>query len=96
MNSKNKNIIEDIDELILTLVYLDDAKNMDAFVSDLLTDKELETLAMRWKAIRMLYVGIPYVKITKATGISSATIARLSKKLNIRNNGLKQVLVNMR
>ncbi len=95
MNSKNKNMIEDIDELILTLVYLDNAKNMDTFISDLLTNKELETLAMRWKAIRMLYVGIPYTKITKATGISSATIARLSKLLNIRNNGLKQVLVKM-
>ncbi len=86
---------EDIDELLMALVYLDNLKDMDMFVTDLLTEGELELLATRWKAVRMLYASIPYSKIERATKMSSATISRLSKLLKKRNSGLKALLYNM-
>jgi uncharacterized protein YerC len=92
----NKSITEDIDELLMVLVYLGTLRDMDSFISDLLTDKELYVASMRWKAVRMLSVDISYTKIAKVTGMSSATIARLSKLLNKRGSGFKNILSNMR
>ncbi|MCD5384359.1 MAG: YerC/YecD family TrpR-related protein [Candidatus Pacebacteria bacterium] len=90
------NIInEDIDELLLALVYIDNLKDMDNFISDLLTDTELEVATMRWKAVRMLTAGITYTKIGKSTGMSSATIARISKLLKKRTGGFKNMLLKM-
>jgi len=73
---------EDIDELLMSLVYLDNLK-------------ELQLVATRWKAIRMLYAGVPYSKIESATKMSSATISRLSKLLKRRNSGFKVLLSSM-
>ena len=82
-----KNIEDDITEVLLALVYLDNIKDMQYFCNDLFTDKELETIALRWKAVRMLSAGITYTKIVEATGLSSATISRLAKLLAKRTSG---------
>ena len=96
MNKLYKNKLdEDIDELLMSFVYLDNLKDMDLFVTDLLTETEIRLLATRWKAVRMLYAGIPYSKIGQATSMSSATISRLSKLLKRRNSGFNVLLSNM-
>lgn len=73
----------------------DDAKNLyDAFLNlqteeecknflrDLLTEKEIKEFINRWKVVRMLNKKVPYEEITKKTGMSSTTIARISKWLH--------------
>jgi len=93
--SINRGINEDVDELLMALVYIDNLKDMDSFITDLLMDSELEAATMRWKAVRMLSAGIPYSKIEKATSMSSATVARLSKLLKRRTGGFKNMLLKM-
>lgn len=62
------------------------------FLRDLLTEKELIEFGNRWKAARMLSKNIPYTEIEKETGLSSTTVARVSKWLNSGKNGYKLVL----
>ncbi|HBK35069.1 hypothetical protein A2239_03115 [Candidatus Uhrbacteria bacterium RIFOXYA2_FULL_40_9] len=75
---------EELLETILRLETLQEAKN---FFRDLLTEKELSELGNRWKAAQMLFDNIPYKKIEKETGLSSATIARISTWLHKGMNG---------
>ncbi len=90
-----KQLDEDIDEVLMALAYIDNLKDMRNFTNDLFTDSELKTMAMRWKAVRMLRAGITYTKITKMTGMSSATIALLAKKLGRRSGGFSNLLIEM-
>lgn len=62
------------------------------FFRDLLTEKELIEFGNRWKAARMLEKNIKYTEIEKETGLSSTTVARVSKWLNNGKNGYKLIL----
>lgn len=87
MFSKNdKNKIEDLMKVILRLQTTNEARR---FFRDLLTEKELIGFANRWKAARMLSKKVPYKKIEKETGLSSTTVARVSKWLFRGMNGYK-------
>jgi len=86
---------EDIDEVLMALVYIDNLKDMQNFSNDLFTEGELSIIAMRWKAVRMLRAGIVYTKVVETTGMSSATIARLSKLLSRRAGGFANMLEKM-
>jgi TrpR-related protein YerC/YecD len=90
-----RQLTEDVDEVLMALVYIDNLKNMQNFADDIFTTRELETIAMRWKAVRMLRAGIVYTKIVDATGMSSATVARLAKLMNRRVGGFNAMLEQM-
>lgn len=62
------------------------------FLRDLLTEAELKEFINRWKAARMLNDKIPYEEIAKETGMSSTTIARISKWLTKGMGGYQLVL----
>lgn len=64
---------------ILALKTRNEAKR---FLRDLLTESEIIEFANRWQAVQMLNQNIPYTKITKNTGLSSTTVARISKWLS--------------
>lgn len=49
------------------------------FLRDLLTEAEIKEFANRWKVVRLLDKKVPYEQITKQTGMSSTTIARIQK-----------------
>jgi TrpR-related protein YerC/YecD len=91
-NRTKKEIGIDINELLMTLALLDDVRDMQFFCTDLFTEKELYTFAMRWKAVRMLSADISYTTIAKETGMSSATIARLAKVLDRNVSGFRYVI----
>ena len=74
---------------VLLLGSMDEAKN---FLRDLLTEPEITELAKRWKAARMLSAGIPYTQIERETGLSSATIARVSRWLREGSGGYQMML----
>ena len=50
-------------------------------LSDLLTEEEIALLSRRFHAADMLNESIPYALISRETGLSSATIAKIAKKL---------------
>ncbi len=74
---------------ILILKNVNDAK---MFLRDLLTESELIEFGNRWKAARMLSENRPYTEIIKQTGLSSTTIARVSKWLDKGTGGYKKII----
>ncbi|MBD3208568.1 MAG: hypothetical protein GF370_03890 [Candidatus Nealsonbacteria bacterium] len=80
---------EDLFRAILSLKNIEEAKK---FFRDLLTGEEIIEFAKRWQTAKMLDRGVPYSKIEEETGLSSTTIARVSKWLNKGKGGYKLVL----
>ena len=62
------------------------------FLRDLLTEHEIVEFGQRWKAVRMLDAGTPYTEIERTTGLSSRTIARISKWLQQGRGGYGLIL----
>ena len=71
-------------------------EEMKNFLRDILSKKEIEEFANRLEVARMLSEGLSYKEIEKKTGMSSTTIARISKWLNSGNGGYKNVLKNLK
>ena len=74
---------------VLTLKTEDEAKR---FLRDLMTKKEIDEFSKRLRAAELLMDYTPYVYIEKETGLSSTTIARVSKWLNRKNGGYKEII----
>lgn len=66
------------------------------FLRDLLTEAELKEFINRWKVAQMLNEKISYEEISKETGMSSTTIARISKWLTNGMGGYKLILSRMK
>jgi TrpR-related protein YerC/YecD len=58
----------------------------------LLTVEEIIEFGKRWQAAQMLNENISYERIVKKTGLSSRTVARISKWLNRGMGGYKLML----
>jgi TrpR-related protein YerC/YecD len=74
---------------ILALKSLKEAK---AFFRDLLTEAELAEFGNRWLAAQMLDKKVFYTAIQKKTGLSSTTVARISKWLQNGKGGYRLML----
>lgn len=83
---------QDHEALIQAILSLRTNAEANAFLRDLLTENELHEFANRWKAARLLAAGISYVEIQNQTGLSSTTVARISKWLHKGMNGYKTML----
>ena len=81
--------IQKLYRAILALRNIQEAKK---FFRDLLTEQEIAEFAKRWEAAQMLDKKISYSEIEKKTGLSSTTIARISKWLNKGMGGYKLIL----
>lgn len=75
-------------ELISTL---DSAEDCKMLFEDLCTYKELEQMAQRLQAAKLLKQGLTYAKVIDATEISSATLSRVSRCLQY-GKGYKKFL----
>jgi TrpR-related protein YerC/YecD len=69
----------DIESLYDAILSLEDLGEAKMFFRDLLTEREIEELAERWKAARLLAEGVPYTQIVERTGLSSTTVARVAR-----------------
>ena len=77
-NKDLKNISEDI------ITYLSLSKDKEMvfnFLRDLLSEKEIREFSRRFEVAKLLTQKISYTEIEKQTGMSSTTIARISKFL---------------
>ena len=84
----NKNT-ENLYEAILSLKNKDEAQK---FFRDLLTEQEILEFSKRWQVAQMLANKVSYSVIEKKTGLSSTTVARISKWLKSGKGGYKLVL----
>ena len=69
---------EDIELLYTSLLSLESNNDCQIFLDDLCTKKEVEAMAMRLAAAKLLLEGKTYEQVMEATKISSATLARVS------------------
>jgi TrpR-related protein YerC/YecD len=79
-------------QLYKAILFLNNEGEAKKFFRDLLTEAEIKEFANRWKAAQMLNRKVPYGIIAKETGMSSTTIARISKWLNKGMGGYKLML----
>lgn len=84
-----------IDELMGAIMLLKTPAEAGKFFRDLLTEKELVECGNRWRAAQMLRDGELYTVIAEETGLSSTTIARVSKWLGAGAGGYKIILQRM-
>ena len=85
---KNK----DVDALFEAILSLDSVEECYKFFEDALTEKEILDIAQRLKAAKMLKAGSSYTAVCSATGMSTATISRVSKALDHGAGGYHLVL----
>lgn len=78
--------------LIQAILALENKSEAKRFLRDLLTEDEILEFGNRWLAAQMLYKNISYTAIRGKTGLSSRTIARISKWLNRGMNGYKLII----
>lgn len=67
-------------------------KECGKFFRDLLTEPEIKEFSNRWQVAQMLNQKKSYETIENQTGMSSTTIARISKWLNSGKGGYKLML----
>jgi len=72
---------EQNDKLFETILKLKTVDDCYMFFEDLCTYKEIEAMAQRLTAAKLLSQGKTYEQITEITDISSATLSRVSKCL---------------
>ncbi len=80
------------DALVKALLSLKTADQTKRFLRDLMTEAELIEFGNRWKAAQMLAKGDIYTEINRQTGLSSRTIARISKWLAGSTGGYRSVM----
>ena len=66
-------------ELYRALVEIDSQETCAQLLEDLCTRKEVEQMAQRLRAARLLMEGKTYTQVMEQTGISSATLSRVSR-----------------
>lgn len=88
MTSEKKNEIDKLYELISLIQTKEECK---ALFEDLCTYKEIESMAQRMHAAQLLLDGVTYEQIIEKTGISSATLSRVSKCVKF-GEGYKNLL----
>ncbi|MDE2025312.1 MAG: TrpR, YerC/YecD [Patescibacteria group bacterium] len=82
----------DAKALFDALLSLENYDECRKFLRDLLTEAELKEFINRWKVARMLSKKVQYEKIENETGMSTTTIARISKWLNNGMGGYKLMI----
>lgn len=88
LNKNNDEMLNELYELIVSVKTAEDCKEL---FSDLCTNKELEQMAQRLKAARLLLDGKTYNQVIVETDISSATLSRVSRCVQY-GNGYRRFL----
>lgn len=70
---------EKLQALYRQIAGLENAQDCQAFFEDLCTRKELEKMAERLYAAKLLMQGMTYQQVMAGTDISSATLSRVSR-----------------
>lgn len=86
---------EDVDALFDAIASLESREECYAFFEDALTVKEILDISQRLKAAIMLKNGNSYSEVCRVTGMSSATISRVSKALERGKGGYALVMERM-
>ena len=70
-----------------------DSSDIKAFLGDVMTQREINEIAARLEAAKMLTDGRKYTEIIAATGLSGRTIARIRDWIQNGNGGYKNTFM---
>ena len=82
----------DVDALFEAILTLRSVEECYAFFEDACTIKEIQDISQRLKAAKMLVSGAGYADVSRETGMSTATISRVSKCLEYGAGGYRTVI----
>ena len=85
----------DVDALFEAVLSLKNLEECYAFFEDACTIKEILDVSQRLKAAKMLAAGSNYADISRETGMSTATISRVSKCLEYGAGGYHTAIARM-
>src|SRR6476469_8863653 len=68
-------------QLMDAIAALPDRAAAERFFRDLCTLRELDEMAQRWRVAQLLEAGWHYLPISRETGVSTATVTRISQWL---------------
>lgn len=80
------------DELCEAFLSLKNKEECYAFLEDICTIKEILEMSQRLSVAKLLSKGMSYAQISRQTGVSTATISRISKCIEYGNGGYKTVI----
>ena len=83
---------QEVDTLFDAILSLQTREECYKFFEDALTTREILDIAQRLKAAEMLKNGKSYTEVCQATGMSTATISRVSKALESGVGGYEIVM----
>lgn len=75
--------IKEISNLYETILSLKNVNDCKLFFEDLCTYKEIEQMALRLRSAELLLEGKTYMQVIAETKISSATLSRVSRSIQI-------------
>lgn len=80
------------DELCKAFLSLKTQEECYAFLEDICTIKELLEMSQRLSVAKLLSQGMSYAQISQKTGVSTATISRISRCIEYGNGGYKMII----
>jgi len=83
---------EEMKILSAAILSLETEEECEKFLTDLMTVREISSMAQRISVARLLQEKKTFSEIEEATGMSSATIARINKCLQYGADGYSLVL----
>lgn len=92
MNYRYKVQNKEIDELFEAILKLQTVEECYRFFDDLCTINEIEAFGQRLKVAKMLFEKKTYQAIEQETGISAATISKISKSFTLGPGGYQLVI----
>ena len=87
---------EATDRLFDAVLSLRDREECYNFFEDVCTIKEVQDMSQRLEAACLLARGESYQRISEETGVSAATISRVSRCLNYGSGGYRTVIGRLR
>lgn len=80
------------DELCEAILSLKNRDECYAFLEDICTIKELLEMSQRLSVAKLLSRGMSYSQISQKTGVSTATISRISRCIEYGSGGYKMII----
>ena len=84
-----------LDNLIKALVLIDNEEECKKLLDDICTIEELNKMAQRLEAAKLLLAGYTYEQVINETAISSTTLSRVSRCIQYGEGGYKKKIKKM-
>ncbi len=92
MNYRYKIQNEEVDKLFEAILKLETIEECYRFFDDLCTVNEIEAFGQRLAVAKMLHNKMTYQEIERVTGISAATISKISKSFSFGPGGYEMII----